>query len=196
MKWSHYSQALFDAYIGQTNNLLVQACPGSGKTTNIKHLWSLDDKPTVYLVFNKHNQIEAETKLPQKASSNVLTLNGLGHRAIAANCGRPTLDDNKVMGIIKRAIRYSSKRDDWNKKLMLNRAVKLAKSYAIDSDFSEQQYGDMLSTFDADSYTGMFYDLLKILDISDSVLTTIDYADQLRLPVVHSMGMPHYTNVL
>ena len=105
MDWSHYSQDLFDAYTNTDDNLIVYACPGAGKTTNIKHLWALDNKPTVYLVFEKHNQIEADAKLPTKKDSAVLTINGLGYRAIYNAVGKVKLDNNKVYKIIKDYVR-------------------------------------------------------------------------------------------
>ena len=58
MEWSHYSNALFDTYLHSDKNIIVQACPGAGKTTNIKHMWGLNDKKALYLVFNKHNQLK------------------------------------------------------------------------------------------------------------------------------------------
>lgn len=196
MQWSHYSKSLFDAYTNSSDNLIVQACPGAGKTTNIKHLWSLDNKPTCYLVFNKHNQLSADAQMPKKQGSNVLTLNGLGHRCITSNVGRVTVDDSKVMSIIKNHIHYASKHRRYAKWDTLKRVVKMAKSHLLSDDIGEREYQDMLDMYDLDSYDGMRHDLVKVLGISDNIITTIDYNDQLRLPVIHNMHMQVYSNVL
>lgn len=196
MEWSHYSQQLFDTFTSTDSNIIVQACPGAGKTTNIKHLWSLDNKPTVYLVFNKHNQLEAQAKLPDKQGSSVLTLNGLGHRVIMNNVGKVLLDTNKVMNIIKNAIHYSSSKGKYEKQLMLNRAVQLAKMMLLPDSSTEADYNTMVSTYDVEEYPGMYHDVMTVLYISDSQCNVIDFADQLRLPVIHTMSMPHFVNVL
>lgn len=196
MQWSHYSRSLFDAYTNSNDNLIVQACPGAGKTTNIKHLWSLDNKPTCYLVFNKHNQLSADAQMPKKQGSNVLTLNGLGHRCITSNVGRVTVDDNKVMNIIKDHIHYASKHKQYAKQHMLNRAVNMAKSHLLSDGIGEREYQDMIDIYDLDSYEDMRHDLVKVLGISDNIIITIDYNDQLRLPVIHNMHMQVYSNVL
>lgn len=197
MKWSHYSEKLFDTFVNTDDNIIVQACPGSGKTTNIAHLWTLDDKPTVYLVFNKHNQLEAEAKLPVKQGSNVLTLNGLGHRAVTANFGRVTLDDRKVQGIVKKYIRmncpYREKRErEWS----LIKAISMAKMSDLDGTMSADMLDDMCSTYDLESYDGMYDDVMRCLSISDDITSVIDFNDQIRFPVIHNLSMPQYHNVL
>ena len=197
MDWSHYSQTLFDEYTNTNDNLIVYACPGAGKTTNIKHLWTLDDEPTVYLVFEKHNQVEADAKLPKKQGSAVLTLNGLGHRAVLSAVGRVILDNNKVYKIIKDYIKIPEQ----NYKVKQERIYALAKAtqmakQVVPGLFSKDTYEDMLSVYDLDDYEGMYYDVERVLSISDDMLSTIDFADQLRLPVVHGLKMPQYANVL
>ena len=203
MKWSTYSENIFDAYLSTPNNLIIQACPGAGKTTNIKHIWSLDNKPTVYLVFNKHNQLEAQGKLSQKAGSDVLTLNGLGHRAVMNTFGKVTLDDKKVMNIIRnrrsrsRYGKYSNvSKEHTEREYNLARAVALMKCVDTGEGVSSDTFDAMLSTYDIDSYPTMYSDALEVLEISDTTTKTIDYADQLRFPVIYKCHMPEYTNVL
>src|SRR5215475_353713 len=134
MKWSKYSEAIFDSYMSQSGNIIVQAVPGSGKTTNVKHLWTLDDRPTVYLVFNKAVQLEAQEKLPPKNNSAILTLNGLGHRAVVATYGQVTLNDKKVMELVRAHypfthIEYQQRRE---RQFMLCKAVQTAKAVCMD----------------------------------------------------------------
>ena len=95
--WSDYSKAIFAAYQEGKGNILVKACPGAGKTTNIEALWGMDDKPTAYLVFNKHNEVEARSKLPEKEGSGIHTLNGLGATMHLCYLRRVTLNDRKVL---------------------------------------------------------------------------------------------------
>jgi ATP-dependent DNA helicase UvrD/PcrA len=197
MEWSHYSKAIFAAYSDSTDNIIVQACPGAGKTTNICHIWSLDDKPTVYLVFNKHTQMEAQHKLPQKSGSDVLTLNGLGHRAIYNTFGRVKLDDKKVMNIIReqKRDRYTTDKQR-EQQYTLAKAVSIAKCIDIDGVFTLDEYEHMMSMYDIDDYEGLYSDIRRVLDVSDNMVHTIDFADQLRFPVLYNCAMPSYGVVL
>ena len=196
MQWSQQSLDLFDMYRSTDRNVIVQACPGAGKTTNIKHLWSLDGKPTVYLVFNKHNQIEAQQKLSPKAGSAVLTLNGLGHRAITATFGKVQLDDKKVHNIVKQHINfglclYQIKRQrEWQ----LINAVRQAKAVLV--RLSPRSFDTMLDDYDLESYDGMYKDVQTCLDINDRQTSVIDFADQIRLPALYDLTLPEYDNVL
>lgn len=199
MQWSHYSQAIFDLFTGTSHNIIVQACPGAGKTTNIAHMWSLTDKSTCYLVFNKHNQIEAQAKLAQKEGSAVLTLNSLGHRAIMAAYGRVELDDKKVHKIIKQHISFTwlPFRERSDAAYALYKAVQVAKMLDTDGTLSRQQLDSAVDIYDLETYPGIYNDVIKVLDISDNILSVIDFADQIRLPAIsNAIHMPQYDIVL
>jgi len=196
MEWSNYSKAIFDHYLSKTGNIMVKACPGSGKTTNIKHLWTLDDKPTVYLVFNKANQLEAQSKMPYKSDSAILTLNGLGHRALLREFGS-VLDDRKVLKIIDRDIHFPTyDRHKADHKWALCRAVQQAKSYALDSVLTPGEYADMVDTYDLETYEGMEGHVNRVLEISDNNLDTVDFDDQIRIPALYRCTFAPYANVL
>lgn len=201
MKWSHYSEAIFDAYQHDLNNLMVQACPGAGKTTNIKHMWTLDSLPTVYLVFNKANQLEAQEKLPQKPGSSILTLNGLGHRALMNTFGNFQFDvkGQKILDIIDRRFKLQWSRlgrDGWKiareRRWLLKKAVEIAKFTCFDTVCTNQDYAYMLSQYDLESYPGMQEDIGKVLDENDSNTDLIDFGDQIRIPALYDIEMPEF----
>ena len=198
MQWSRYSEALFDAFSNTDDNIIVQACPGAGKTTNIKHLWTLDDKPTVYLVFNKHNQLEVQGKMGDKAESDVLTLNGLGHRILMDNYGRRLkLDNRKVYTIIKDIEVFTH----WDKRKFektgdLAKAVTMAKQYFLKDDIGEDAFNEMCSVYDLEQYDDMYSDAINVLQESDDRKLLIDFADQIRFPALFDLHMPQYDNVL
>ena len=193
MKWSHYSEAIFDAYASQQGNIIVQACPGAGKTTNIQHMWGMNNRSKVYLVFNKHNEIEAQSRLPQIQGSDIRTLNGLGHRAVMNTFGNVTLDKNKVRDIIRK---YNFQRSNRENQYTLERVVQIAKGIDVGNGISEDMYADMLSVHDMDEYPGLYSDMQSVLAMSDDMTTRIDFADQLRFPVIYNCTMPQYGDVL
>jgi DNA helicase-2/ATP-dependent DNA helicase PcrA len=194
-KWSKYSLAIFDAFTNTSDNLIVQACPGAGKTTNIEHLWSMDDKPTVYLVFNKHNQLEAEAKLPSKANSAVLTLNSLGARCIYNTFGRIKLNERKVIDIIRK--RYKTHTNEGREQqYLLSKIVGIVKCIDTGQGISEEDYENIISIYDLDVKEDMYGRMIEVLNASDNDMSQIDFADQLRFPVIYDCIMPEYHNVL
>lgn len=206
MQWSHYSQRLFEEFTTTDHNIIVQACPGAGKTTNIKHLWTLDDKAALYLVFNKHNQLEAEANMPQKQGSAVKTLNGLGASILYNNFGRSNLDKNKVNNIVRDMLRkpqgyskhgrYHQSKDQQEREWSLIKAVSKAKMLALSGDFTLAEYEQMISTYDMDEYSGMYDHVVQCLQISDSKQDVIDFDDQIRFPAIYDLHMPQFHNVL
>lgn len=79
-----------------TSNLLVSACPGSGKSTTIFHAFkhiplstSILPPRILYLVFNKRNQREAIEKCKALGVKNVeiSTFHSLGMRALKSSGG-------------------------------------------------------------------------------------------------------------
>ena len=78
----------------------------------------------------------------------------------------------------------------------LSKAVAVAKCIDTGTGFSEDMYDDMLRVHDIDEYPAMYSDILTILERSDADIKTIDFADQLRFPVIYDCTMPEYRNVL
>jgi len=197
-KWSNYSTAIFSHFTESDDNLIVQACPGAGKTTNIEHIWGLDNKPTVYTVFNKHNQLEALEKLPVKANSAVLTLNGLGAGIVNATFGRVTLDKYKVPNLIKAMASYKMGRskESRERQYILANMVSIAKCMDTGAGFSEEMYDNAVSVYDIEEYPSLYQETVDILERSDNMTNVIDFQDQLRFPVIYDCVMPQYHNVL
>lgn len=199
MKWSQYSENIFDTFTDDSRNIIVQAVPGSGKTTNISHIWTMDDKSTLYIVFNKHIQVEAQSKLPLKSQSSILTLNSLGHRAVTNNIGNVVLDSNKVMKLVRDDIQYDRTIPFTDRREMqyaVKKCVDLAKGCITGYKLTKDEYTQLLSTYDLDSYEGMLDHVNYILALSDKAVNVIDYNDQLRFPVIYNLPMPEYHTVL
>lgn len=197
-KWSEYSLKLYSTFIDSNENIIVYACPGAGKTTNIEHIWSLDNKPTVYTVFNKHNQLEALEKLPAKVNSAILTLNGLGAGIVNATFGRVTLDKYKVPNLIKAMASYRTGRskESRERQYILSNMVSIAKCVDVGMGFNEEMYDSVVAMYDIDEYPTLYQETVDILERSDSITGVIDFQDQLRFPVIYDCAMPQYHNVL
>lgn len=85
---------------------MVNALAGCAKSTTI--IEALRDTPrqrTVILAFNKKIKEEMESKIAEAKVGHqdleVLTLNGLGHRALTRTLGRVNLDEDKIYHLVK-----------------------------------------------------------------------------------------------
>jgi DNA helicase-2/ATP-dependent DNA helicase PcrA len=95
--------AIFNAIAETSSNLIIEAAAGSGKTSTIIHAMRecIGGASAIYIVFNKRNQLEAQERL-QGTSVAAMTLNALGHRALASAFKRGVrLDANKIWTIIR-----------------------------------------------------------------------------------------------
>src|SRR5215471_1676922 len=104
--------AILEAALSSNDSMMIEAMAGCSKTSTIEILGrSMPIKPTGYVVFNKHNKLEAEKKFSDPSSPwaymgaashiNVVTANGLGHNAWAKAIGRRlSLDDKKLSKIL------------------------------------------------------------------------------------------------
>jgi len=104
MKPSKYQKAIFDFIKHEDGSLIVEAVAGSGKTTTIvgalKKISS--QKRILFCAFNKSIATELSTRVPDHVQ--VVTLNGLGHRAWMRYIeNQPNLNSNKTYDILKSA---------------------------------------------------------------------------------------------
>lgn len=197
-QWSQMSLDLFDAYMHSKDNLIVQAVPGAGKTRNLEELWGMDTSTKLYLVFNTAPRDEARAKLKPLQGSDISTLNGLGHRAIMQAFGDVHLDGRKVIGIIRehvpmKHVPFAQRRE---RQWALNKAVETAKRVCTDVELQPEVLDHMVYTYDLECYSGMYEDARRVLELSDDMVSVIDYGDQVRLPALYDIPLPRYDVVL
>lgn len=105
-------QAIIAAARDTTANLMIQAYAGCAKTTTLEAIANAigpDAKgrkiPSLALAFNVKIKKELEKRFPDHFQ--VLTMNGLGHRAWGSAIGKQcTVDGNKLGGIVTKAMAF------------------------------------------------------------------------------------------
>ena len=193
MQWSSEQEHIFEVFQKDTCNILVNAAPGSGKTTTIEEIWKRSTEPTVYLAFNNPIVQEAKARLPSKVGSDVLTLNSLGHRAVMKAFPGITLDKDKVFKLIKSLCRFDKK--DYSKNMSaLLKLIQFMKS-ELGSD-NERGIWALIEQYELDSYAEIVPDALKVYRASLEDRSTIDYNDQLLWPVYYGLALPQYSLML
>lgn len=79
---SKYQQAIYNEYNNTSNNLAIEACPGSGKTTTLLELLKRtpEHKSSIFLAFNKSIADELKSKVPSHSSAS--TLHSIGFKTL------------------------------------------------------------------------------------------------------------------
>lgn len=200
--WSTYSKNIFSAVVSTTDNLQINACPGSGKTTNCKEIWrrSQDDN-ICYVVFNKANAEEAKNKLPYKGQQSFIgTMHSLGLRAINTVLGKdkPQIDlqHKKVRKLIWDNYPFIRDRCATVKQNDIYKLVSLCKGYATDGTDICKELIDM---YDISDFAELIPASQDIYQRSLHNHKIIDFDDMLLFPAVHKVyrdALPRYNMVL
>ncbi len=179
-------QSAIFAHIGAAqSNLIIPSCPGSGKTTTSMLAMSHVPKasgfiPTsiLYLVFAKANAEEATARAPRGVT--VSTFHSLGLRAFKAVHGNVKVDSRKVPKLVWNTL----SRDD-NEIQNVIRLVGLLKS-GLNAD--DAQALALCDSHNLDVSQKNRSVALRVLEKSDADLSSLDFDDMLRLPVLLSLS--------
>lgn len=193
MELSKYQKDIERAYKETNYNLLINACPGSGKTTTLIRLAKQTPltKKSIFLAFNKSIQEELSKKLPFNIKA--FTLHSLGMRTLLRYLGFSlTVNSSKTFLLCKNEkdlISYPENiRESYSKRMAyLNSLCKLVDLYR----------NNLLDTSNSLLDLGLDYDLvvskidcfnveniLKLLDSYNKNLkkgSMIDFVDMLYL---------------
>ena len=188
--------------IPTAGHLQVEAKAGSGKTTTIIQGLGRCPEPALVLAFNKSIATELESRLaaaPASQPHTAATFNSVGHRALGKMLRkRLTLNTKKIPGLLADldlplAIRYEAERIiDRARTIGLVPASCSVPGLVPDDDATWDQ---LLS----ESSPDLTADLLRpILEKSFALATagTIDFADQLYMPVVCSAPFARFPTVV
>lgn len=207
MQFSKFQQDIFDHIQNNTNSLVISALAGSGKTTTIIESLKLlpKDRNVLMLAFNKSIADELKTKVPKHVD--VRTFNSLGASAIYSKIGNTTLDNNKTSRIALEA-------NGGYKTAAMFKAIPLAnhaKTFGIcpTSVKGKSFLPDTIETWeyliDHFSLDLGSCDPLQVINLARNILVdsiaevskkkTIDFADQIYIPVIKNLPMMKYDYV-
>lgn len=194
---SEYQKAIFAAGARGTQNIVVNATAGSGKTKTIQ-MFIKDHMPKgkywIYLVFNKKNQEEAKAKLAGSTNGYATTFHSLGLSTIQRNRGRVNVNTNKASDILNQ---YISKDEKYYISPVL-RLVSMVKNtltdYASDEDLIVlcERYGIELNS----SGERIFELARKVLNGCLADTYNMDFDDMIWFPTLLNMRFQTYDYVL
>jgi superfamily I DNA/RNA helicase len=206
-------QAILDHCVGTNHpNLMINALAGTGKSATLKMIDRVHrDKPALYLVFAKRNQLEAiaAQKAEEFASTTTIkTFNGLGHgiwsRAIAHST---TLDKSKSRTLWRELIDDLSRpeaNEAWREYSVVMDGIEKAKAlgYVPKSvKFPHQSLIDRTHLHHAmderpNEHAASLIDKLLGQSITKAYSGLIDFNDQIYMPALFGGAFPKFPRVM
>ena len=195
-EWSQYQLNIFDFIRDDSENLLVQAVAGSGKTTTIVEGMSYADGIPLFLAFNKAIATEIGSRITRGEAK---TLNALGHRIVMQNWPKAQLNANRVRDTVSDSLKALERDSPLRESgYAITRAISLAKAGAYGLEgrpaVEPQVFWDLIDSYDLgvptdclDSASEIAYLIWKELR-TDTL--TFDFDDQLYLPLYHEWEFP------
>jgi superfamily I DNA/RNA helicase len=189
---SEFQQAIFDE-MSSTEDVLIQAVAGSGKTTTLIEATKRTRGSNLFMAFNK--SIAADI-LAKGAEGTVKTLNAMGHSVVMRNRGGE-LNARKVPDLIKSIMGETS--DHREHGYAISRLVGLAKNLALGIEHPADT-GDFCALVEASDIPAEFAEsavAIAFEAFEQSRLDTIcfDFDDQLWLPISEGWTFPQFSNV-
>lgn len=199
-QWSQYQEAIFSFPEAQPGNLIIEAGPGSGKTTTMVELANRlpIQQKTIMMAFGSEIAAVLKTKLPRHVGSSTLNSAGWSVCRNVINRG-VVLEKNKVDNILRGMVnpdfdpgRY------WKVRATVLRLCGALRSYM---KFDTKDYlevadlcGFEIPPFDAkDRFEmilgGVYNDVINTTSV-------MDYDDQVFQPIYRDCPLPYYDWVI
>lgn len=204
--WSHYQTKIFDFVINGTGNGLVEACPGSGKTTVIEECVNRvpETKSVLLLAFNRHIRDELKQRMEHLPHVSIHTFNSLGNSVCFNNLGWYKVNVLKVNNILKFDVFGLTKGDKEKFKRFcvvqnqITRLIGLAKGHMIFSiEEMVQSWPKLANEFDIDIPETPEFEhyLLKTFSLDHEKTKVIDFDDQIAIPLRCNFAIPTFDRV-
>ena len=192
-KWSEYQQAVFDAAKDHSQDTIIQAVAGSGKTITIIEAMKYAPGQSLFMAFNK---AIAEDIRSKATSGEVKTLNALGHSLMLQNRPEAQMEPRKMLEIVKKVMGESAAFKDYG--YTLSRVCGLAKGcgFGIDGEPTAQDFADLIDAYSFDIPCEVQMDFAYIcreaFELSRLDTKTFDFDDQLWVPVYEKWTFPTF----
>lgn len=201
--WSDEQVAIFDHCAKKTENLVVRARAGTGKTTTIVESikWLVQDGAPLLTAFNKRIKEELDKRV--NGGAHVYTLHGLGFRFVKKGWPGVDVDEHRGLRLAAQALTTVNKpaTKDWQ--IAVDKLAGMVKGIA---PFTWEAEGTLAALaigygtddtlprdYDRDAYYAATREALKLALKEDG---TINFDDMLYVPLLHKMIYPCYNVVL
>lgn len=193
---SPLQEAIYQLIQDSSDNLLINAGAGCGKSTTLVGCMGYSSGSNLFLAFNK--SIADEMRMKVGTQGVVKTLNALGMGCFY-RYRRVEVDERRVLGFLK--VLMGEGEDYKTFAYTLKRVVGLMKNQALGlaEPVDHQQVMEIIDSYQMDIPFDRLAELsLKALEAFKMSLRpsdTIDYDDQLYVPLMEGWEYPFYSNV-
>lgn len=196
--WSPYQEAFFNAVETTSDNLVMEAVAGSGKTTTIlEGMKRTGTTDVLFLAFNKSIQTELQARVPMGVTTK--TLNALGHGIMASHIRSRKINTYKPQNVLRDMLRDDVyKEHGWPLARLLSSArhhgigVRTALDHDVWQDFLLGS--DMFIEADR---VEQFAEILRLAfnTMLDNYADDFDFDDQLYMPIYKNWTFPKFHTV-
>jgi len=183
-------KVIFHAIHKKTENIIIEALAGCGKTTTIVAGLTLlpDNTDKMFLAFNKHIQLELQEKLPEGVRCK--TMHGLGLGAIKMKYGDSVeIDEFKISKLIKKKSKNWNLQNEFNsevEKIVYMKTIgKLVDLCRLTLTTNKKYIPYIAQKYDIRYSTPK--DVKRVLSILEESMNdkkTIDFTDMVFLPAI------------
>lgn len=197
--WSKYQLALYEAAETTTDNLVVEAVAGSGKTTSIletmKRLRMQSGADVLFLAFNKSIQTELAARVPFGVTTK--TLNALGHSVMMPHVKSRRIESYKPHNVLKDMLQpHIYQEYGWE----LAKRLSSARHHGIGirTDLSLPTWQEFLAeggmSFEDESQLMKFAEICRLAfdRMLEEHSECFDFDDQLYLPIFYRWTFPKF----
>lgn len=195
-KPSVYQEAIYAATQMGSENLLIEAVAGSGKTTTIIEATDYCLSSVLFLAFNKSIAQDIQMKLPNGRAQ---TLNSLGHRLWMQNCPSARLDFDKIDKLLHHYLH-----EEHRKKFgyTISRLMSTAKANGVGLEYPvvPKDFESFIINGDwdiEDAVVGTVAEYCcQIFRASVDDRLTFDFDDQIYGPIRHGWTFPRFGTIM
>lgn len=194
--YSEYQQDIFSEYDSSLDDLLIQACAGSGKTFTIQKLSQRAKGRSAFLAFNKSVADEIKTKVPSNVKA--MTLHSLGCRSIMQKFGSVKINNSKTYGFIMKNLKKWDvpKQKTGQVLFVVSKLVDLYRLTRCESLEDLSNVAMNLGIHFEDEHLGYVKTILAQLERYNRMPKEIDFTDMIYLPATSvRYQLPKFDNV-
>lgn len=190
MQPSKYQRNICKTVNETSDNLIIQACAGSGKTTTLKMICEAlpATARTIAVCFNKNIADEFGSKLPDYVEAR--TLHSLGFKIVLNNTpGKVKVNAKKVYDLLKKS------GIDYEIRPSIKTLCSLARALSVDPN-SITELKKIKVNYSVNNNFKDFKIIPEVLNQIRRFRREIDFDDMIDFPLYHNMSFPQYDYVL
>jgi len=195
---SKYQEAIFRFIESGHGNAVVNACPGSGKTTTLVHAAKLVEVESLFVAFNKHIAEELNRRL-EGTSMKASTIHSLGLRSLNGSLGgRSQVDGRKYATLIRDYVKHNVEPDEREAAIdRLRKLVDFARLTLTNLD-DPKAVAEMSWRYDVDYEESDIKMVKWLLREGEDIARKqgkIDFTDMIWLPSKWNVKIPQFAFV-